>query len=78
MLKLKGHKFSSQTDTEVIAKLIGDTYKRIKVDDGGSYLRAAVEESMAKCEGTWVRSCQTKSCGDIQERSILIFTNYFL
>ena len=54
MLKRKGHKFTSQTDTEVIAKLIGDTYERIKKDDNESYLRAAVEESMAKCEGTWV------------------------
>lgn len=51
-LQDKGHSFSSQTDTEVIAKLIGDVYER----NSGFSLRAAVEEAMSYCQGTWVRT----------------------
>lgn len=49
-LQDKGHKFTSQTDTEVIAKLIGDVYER----NSEFTLRAAVEEAMSYCQGTWV------------------------
>jgi glucosamine--fructose-6-phosphate aminotransferase (isomerizing) len=47
-LKSLGHVFSSQTDTEVIAKLIGhikDTEKLSVVD--------ATEKALARCDGTW-------------------------
>ena len=49
-LQDKGHKFTSQTDTEVIAKLIGDVYER----NPEFTLRAAVEDAMSYCQGTWV------------------------
>lgn len=46
----KGHKFTSQTDTEVVAKLIGDVY----ASNPEYTLRGAVEDAMAFCQGTWV------------------------
>jgi len=47
-LQSRGHKFSSQTDTEVIAKLIGEVYEK----DGGS-IKDATEKAMPRCDGTW-------------------------
>jgi len=47
-LQSRGHKFSSQTDTEVIAKLIGEVYEQ----DGGS-IKEATEKAMPRCDGTW-------------------------
>ena len=47
-LQAKGHMFSSQTDTEVIAKLIG-YYK----DLDNSTVKAATEKALARCDGTW-------------------------
>lgn len=47
-LQSRGHKFTSQTDTEVIAKLIGEIYAR----DGCS-VKEATEKAMASCDGTW-------------------------
>jgi len=44
-----GHKFTSQTDTEVIAKLIGhyhDESEKIS-------LRTATEKALSRCDGTW-------------------------
>jgi len=47
-LKGLGYKLEGQTDTEVIAKLIGHYY------DGGKVLiDKAVEKAMGRCEGTW-------------------------
>ena len=43
-----GHEFSSQTDTEVIAKLIGHMQEKSK-----SSLRAATEMALKRCDGTW-------------------------
>ena len=46
---MQGHVFSSQTDTEVIAKLIGHYYSQaeeISVKD-------ATEKALARCDGTW-------------------------
>ena len=48
MLQAKGHVFTSQTDTEVIAKLIGDIYKDKKVS-----VRDATEEALTLCDGSW-------------------------
>eukprot|EP00579_Thalassiosira_antarctica_P005713 CAMPEP_0201882656 /NCGR_PEP_ID=MMETSP0902-20130614/14330_1 /ASSEMBLY_ACC=CAM_ASM_000551 /TAXON_ID=420261 /ORGANISM="Thalassiosira antarctica, Strain CCMP982" /LENGTH=702 /DNA_ID=CAMNT_0048411235 /DNA_START=93 /DNA_END=2201 /DNA_ORIENTATION=- len=47
-LQSRGHKFTSQTDTEVIAKLIGEVYE----NDGGT-VRDAVEKAMIRCDGSW-------------------------
>ena len=47
-LKALGHKFTSQTDTEVIAKLIGH-YK----DTDESSVVEATEKALARCDGTW-------------------------
>lgn len=47
-LRNKGHKFLGQTDSEVIAKLVGDIYENEKCS-----LKAATEKALAKCYGTW-------------------------
>jgi len=47
-MKSLGHVFTSQTDTEVIAKLIG----HIKVDSKVS-TRDATEMALKRCDGTW-------------------------
>lgn len=48
MLKELGYQFVGQTDTEVIAKLIGHYYENGKVD-----IRVATEKAMKRCKGTW-------------------------
>lgn len=47
-LQSRGHKFTSQTDTEVIAKLIGEIYEK----DGGT-VKDATEKAMMRCDGSW-------------------------
>jgi len=49
-LQSRGHKFSSQTDTEVIAKLIGETYDNM---GGSASVKEATEKAMTRCDGTW-------------------------
>ncbi len=53
----KGHVFSSQTDTEVLAVLIGDLYTDIKaknhVSAGVSYLQRAVQAALREVQGTY-------------------------
>jgi glutamine---fructose-6-phosphate transaminase (isomerizing) len=44
----KGHKFTSQTDTEVIAKLIGYYYAQEKCT-----VKEATEKALLECDGTW-------------------------
>ena len=56
MLKDKGHKFTSQTDTEVMAKLIGDVYE----SDANMGVRVAVESALKECQGTWVSVTREK------------------
>jgi len=48
-LQSRGHVFSSQTDTEVIAKLIGEVYEK----DAGMSVKEATEKAMTRCDGTW-------------------------
>lgn len=48
-LQALGHVFTSQTDTEVIAKLIGHYY----VQDKGCSVKEATEKALAECDGTW-------------------------
>lgn len=47
-LQAEGHKFTSQTDTEVIVKLIGKFY-----NDGEMTLKDATEKALKQCDGTW-------------------------
>lgn len=44
----KGHHFTSQTDTEVIAKLIGHYYAQEKCS-----VKEATEKALLDCDGTW-------------------------
>lgn len=48
MLQKEGHKFTSQTDTEVIAKLIGHIYAQDKCS-----VKDATEKALESCDGTW-------------------------
>jgi len=47
-LKSMGHSFTSQTDTEVIVKLIGHYYA-----EGGMTTEEATEKALVRCDGTW-------------------------
>jgi glutamine---fructose-6-phosphate transaminase (isomerizing) len=47
-LQALGHVFTSQTDTEVIVKLIGHHYSK-----GGLTLKEATEVALNECDGTW-------------------------
>jgi glucosamine--fructose-6-phosphate aminotransferase (isomerizing) len=53
----KGHTFSSQTDTEVLAVLIGDLYADLKAKNhipaGVSVLQRAVQAALHEVEGTY-------------------------
>jgi glucosamine--fructose-6-phosphate aminotransferase (isomerizing) len=53
----KGHRFSSQTDTEVLAVLIGDIYSELKAKNhqptGTSVLQNAVQAALHEVEGTY-------------------------
>lgn len=56
-LTSKGHTFSSQTDTEVLAVLIGDLYAEMKaknhIPPGTSLLQRAVQAALHEVEGTY-------------------------
>src|SRR5688572_11359554 len=53
----KGHTFKSQTDTEVLAVLIGDLYADLKarnhIPPGASLLQRAVQAALHEVEGTY-------------------------
>ena len=57
VLEEKGHKFTSQTDTEVLAVLIGDLYEQIRIQNhlppGSSLLQRAVQAALHEVEGTY-------------------------
>jgi glutamine---fructose-6-phosphate transaminase (isomerizing) len=57
LLEDKGHKFSSQTDTEALAMLIGDLYADMQqknhVPAGTSVLQRAVQAALQQVEGTY-------------------------
>ena len=57
LLEEKGHKFQSQTDTEVLAVLIGDLYEQLRVQNhlppGSSLLQRAVQAALHEVEGTY-------------------------
>jgi len=46
-LQKEGHKFTSQTDTEVISKLVGKYYAK------GMHLKDATQMALDECDGTW-------------------------
>lgn len=48
LLQGEGHHFTSQTDTEVIVKLVGKYYAK-----GGMTLKEATEIALDSCDGTW-------------------------
>ncbi len=57
-LSTKGHVFTSQTDTEVLAMLIGDLYAEMKArgttsNGNGSLLQKAVQAALHEVEGTY-------------------------
>src|SRR5205814_3008264 len=55
-LSEKGHTFTSQTDTEVLAMLIGDLYAELKAKNGhsnGSLLQRAVQAALHEVQGTY-------------------------
>jgi glucosamine--fructose-6-phosphate aminotransferase (isomerizing) len=56
-LEEKGHRFASQTDTEVLAMLIGDIYADMKernhLPAGTSMLQRAVQGALDQVEGTY-------------------------
>ena len=49
VLQGEGHHFTSQTDTEVIVKLIGKYYQ----EEAGISLKDATEKALRLCDGTW-------------------------
>jgi glucosamine--fructose-6-phosphate aminotransferase (isomerizing) len=57
LLTEKGYRFHSQTDTEVLAVLIGDLYDALKVQNhlqpGASLLQRAVQAALHEVEGTY-------------------------
>jgi len=57
LLEEKGHKFTSQTDTEVLAVLIGDLYEQLRIQNhvpaGSSLLQRAVQAALHEVEGTY-------------------------
>src|SRR5439155_3996410 len=57
LLEEKGHKFASQTDTEVLAVLVGDLYEQFKTRNnlpaGASVLQRAVQAALHEVEGTY-------------------------
>ena len=46
-LESRGHHFNSETDTEVIVKLIGDYYEQ--VED----IKLATTQALSRCDGSW-------------------------
>ncbi|KAL7531420.1 hypothetical protein ACHAWF_003762 [Thalassiosira exigua] len=48
-LQSRGHVFNSETDTEVIAKLIGEYYEK----DGCTSVKDATAQALARCDGSW-------------------------
>jgi len=48
-LRSRGHMFNSETDTEVIAKLIGEYYEK----NGCSSVKEATGQALARCDGSW-------------------------
>jgi glucosamine--fructose-6-phosphate aminotransferase (isomerizing) len=59
-LQGRGHVFSSETDTEVIAKLIGEYYEK----GGCKSVKEATEQALTKCDGSWGLCIMCTDCPD--------------
>lgn len=59
-LQALGHVFNSETDTEVIAKLIGEYYER----SGGKCVKESTERALARCDGSWGLCIMCTDCPD--------------
>ena len=58
----RGHKFSSETDTEVIAKLIGEVYEM--QSEGNKSVKEATEQALSRCDGSWGLCIMCTDCPD--------------
>lgn len=62
-LEAKGCVFYGETDTELIAKLIGVYYSENDNNNKAKVgLKQAVEKALSHCEGTWVSVCSSLFC----------------
>lgn len=69
-LEAKGCVFWGDTDSEVIAKLIGYIYYLEKDNQNGKWgLKEAVEKALSICEGTWVSPCWSRDSRWSRKRS---------
>mmetsp|Transcript_30051 Transcript_30051/g.63753 ORF Transcript_30051/g.63753 Transcript_30051/m.63753 type:complete len:458 (+) Transcript_30051:240-1613(+) len=59
-LQSRGHVFNSETDTEVIAKLIGEYYEK----NGCASVKEATEQALARCDGSWGLCIMCTDCPD--------------
>mmetsp|Transcript_19140 Transcript_19140/g.45965 ORF Transcript_19140/g.45965 Transcript_19140/m.45965 type:complete len:712 (-) Transcript_19140:167-2302(-) len=59
-LQGRGHVFNSETDTEVIAKLIGEYYEK----NGCTSVKEATEQALARCDGSWGLCIMCTDCPD--------------
>jgi glucosamine--fructose-6-phosphate aminotransferase (isomerizing) len=59
-LQSRGHVFNSETDTEVIAKLIGEFYEK----GGCQSVKEATEQALARCDGSWGLCIMCTDCPD--------------
>ena len=59
-LQARGHHFNSETDTEVIAKLIGEFYEK----GGCKSVKLATEQALARCDGSWGLCIMCTDCPD--------------
>ena len=59
-LQSRGHKFNSETDTEVIVKLIGEYYEK----NGCTSVKEATEQALARCDGSWGLCIMCTDCPD--------------
>jgi glucosamine--fructose-6-phosphate aminotransferase (isomerizing) len=59
-LQSRGHHFNSETDTEVIAKLIGEYYEK----GGCQSVKEATEQALARCDGSWGLCIMCTDCPD--------------
>jgi len=59
-LQSRGHVFNSETDTEVIVKLIGEYYE----NNGSKCVKEATEQALARCDGSWGICVMCTDCPD--------------
>jgi len=57
-LQSRGHHFNSETDTEVIAKLIGEYYEQV------GDIKLATEQALSRCDGSWGLCIMCTDCPD--------------